>query len=129
MKCAFPPTIDLDVLKKEVLDQEPAAALPCRLSDFWLERVAESLEQALGNSTNGSERYLAGPLALVVHLLFAQSQSRKFEISQTRLFECIQAYYVEISLEIVNRRTNISTTAATVETIFKHRLVTSTYDG
>lgn len=125
MEKLIPPVMDLDELKRDVLDGGPGAALPCRLSDYWLDQVADSLEQVLENSTFDSGPYLAGPLALVLHILFARAASHELEVSHSRLYECICSYRIEVALEAVNRRTNVKTTSASLETIFTDRLLTS----
>jgi hypothetical protein len=125
MEKLIPPVMDLVELKKDVLDREPGAALPCRLSDYWLDQVADSLEQVLENSTIDSGPYLPGPLALVLHILFARATSQELVVSHSRLYECLRSYRVEVALEAVNRRTNVKTTPASLETIFTDRLLTS----
>jgi hypothetical protein len=125
MKNTLPPVIDLLELKKDVLDKGIEAALPCNLPDVWLDQVANSLEQVLENPNPDSGRYLAGPLAIVVHLLFGQSESAMLEVTHDRIYECLRAYRIEVALEAVNRRSNIRTTSASLDTIFTDRQVTS----
>lgn len=112
--------MNLAELKKDVFGKEPTIALPCNLSDFWLDSVAGSLEQVLENPGPKSGQYLAGPLALVLHLLFGRSESVEFEVDYARLLEYVREYRIEVTLETVNKRTNVRTTSATLETIFKH---------
>jgi hypothetical protein len=126
MENTLPSVIDLVVLKKEVLDKGLSAALPCNLPDFWLDKVADSLKQVLENPSPESGRYLAGPLAIVIHLLLGRSTSAELEVSHARLYECLRAYRIEVALEAVNRSSNIRTTSASLETIFTDRHVTST---
>ena len=125
MENPVPAVMNLAELKKDVLDKEPDAALPCRLSDYWLDQVAESLEQVLENATRDSSPYLPGPLALVIHILFARAASHELEVSHSRLYECLRSYRIEIALEVVNRRTNVKTTPASLDTIFTDRLLKS----
>jgi hypothetical protein len=125
MEKPVPPVMDLVELKKDVLDKGPAASLPCRLSDFWLDQVADSLEQVLESSSIESGPYLAGPLALVVQILFARSKSHELEISHSHLYDCLHSYRIEVALEAVNRRTNVQTTPASLDTIFTDRRLTS----
>lgn len=120
-----PSAIDPVELKRDILDKGPTAALPCQLSDYWLEKVAESLEHVLENPDSDSGSYLAGPLALVVHILFARTGSHELEISHSQLYECLRSYRIEVALESVNRRTNVKTTPASLDTIFTDRLVIS----
>src|SRR5450830_627132 len=127
MKEPLPPLMDLVELKKDILDKHPSAALPCQLSDFWLDRIADSLAQVLENPCDESRGYLAGPLALVAHLLFARSSSSELEVSQLHLYEYLRAYRVEVALEVMNRRTDLRATSASLETIFTDRPLTSSY--
>lgn len=122
----LPPAMKLDELKREILDKGPSAALPSHLSDQWLNQVAESLEQVLEVQTSESGSYLAGPLALVTHLLFARSRLPALEFSDNCLYEYLRSYYMEVSIEIINRRTNIQIKSATLKTIFTDRKLTST---
>lgn len=119
------PVMDLVALKVDILDHEPAAALPCKLSDYWLDQVSASLEQVLENPGDDSGQSLAGPLALVVHILFARAARPELEVSHSHLYECLRSYRIEVALEVVNRRTNVKTTPATLDTIFTDRLLTS----
>ncbi len=125
MEKPTPPVMDLVELKKDVLDKGPAAALPCQLSDYWLDQVADSLEQVLENPNIDTGAYLAGPLALVVSILFARAASHELEVSHSHLYQCLRSYRVEVVLEVVNRRTNVKTTPASLETIFTDRPLTS----
>lgn len=118
--------MDLSALRNDVLSKEPAAALPCNLSDVWLDLVAESLEQVLDGASPESGQYLAGPLALVLHLLFGKLQSADLQIDDTRLLNYLCEYQLEVALEKINRHTNVQTASATLETIFTNRLVTVT---
>jgi hypothetical protein len=125
MEKPTPPVMDLVELKKQILDKEPAAALPCQLSDYWLDQVEESLEQVLENPDIDAGSYLAGPLALVVHILFARTASHELEVSHSQLYECLRSYRIEVALEAVSRRTNVKSAPASLDTIFADRLVTS----
>lgn len=123
MEKPLPPIMDLALLATEVLDKGPTSALPCNLPDSWLDQVAESLEQVFENEGKGGGEYMAGPLSLVVNLLFSKITGPKLEVSQSRLEECLRSYRVEVALESANRRTNVRSTSATLETIFTNRVV------
>lgn len=127
MEHPHPPVMRLDALKSEVLDKGPSAALPCHLSDHWLNCVADSLEQVLEVKTSESGQYLAGPLALVAHLLLGRSSLSEFEVSDTLLYKYLRTYYIEVSIEILNRRTNVRIKSATLQTIFTDRKLTSVF--
>lgn len=45
--------------------------------------------------------------------------------SHSRLYEYLRSYRIEVALEAVNRRTNVKTTPASLDTIFTDRLLTS----
>lgn len=122
----LPTVIDLVLLKKDVLDKGASAALPCNLPDYWLELVLNSLDQVLESPGSESGKYLPGPLAIVVQILLGLSKSSKVEINNDRLYECLQYYYIEAKLEAVNRSSKVQTTPATLDTIFKNRIVAST---
>lgn len=124
MERPLPPIIDLVDLKTDVLDKGPAAALPCKLSDLWLDRVADSLQQFFEGSESESGQYLEAPLALVMQLLFAQTTSLELEVSDARIERCLRAYRIEVALETVNRRTDVKTTPASLDTIFSDRVPT-----
>ena len=129
MRHQLPPVMKLDELKRDILDKGPSAALPSHLSDQWLDQVAESLEQVLEVQTDESDPYLAGPLALVTHLLFTRSSLTELELSDIFLYGYLRAYYIEISIEIINRRTNIRINSATLQTIFTDRKFTSNFSS
>lgn len=120
------PLSDLHLLREEVTSQSPAAALPCNLSDYWLELTARDLEETVGegcHSGESSNKYGAAPLALIIHILSGKLGRRHFEFSVDKLFEYYCDYRIEINLEIVNRKTNIKIEPATLETIFTDRTV------
>ena len=120
----LPPLIDICELKGDVLTGEPSAALPCNLSDIWLELVAESLDEVLERTGPQSGKYLAGPLALVLHILSGKMESEQIEVEESRLLDYLSEYRLEVALEKVNRRTNVRIGSATLETIFTNRAVT-----
>jgi len=117
--------MDLDMLTRDVLYKGPSAALPCNLPDYWLKTTAQSLEQVLGTSTGESAQYLAGPLALITLLLFTNSGTDELKISQSRLYECLQMYYMEVSLELLSRESHFQIEPANLETIFTDRKIIS----
>ena len=124
---AVPAQSRLEMLAAQVLRQSPAAALPCNLTDEWLEQISRDLEGVLGEEApqDINAHLLAAPLALVVHLLAGQQS----DVEQAWSFECLldrlQDYRVEVALELLNRRTGVRSTPATLATIFRQREVTS----
>jgi hypothetical protein len=113
----------LEALAAQVLTKPPAASLPCNLTDEWLELISRDLESALGKDAplNIDAQSLATPLALVVHILAGQSGEAGHAWSFEDLFDRLQDFRLEIALELLNRRTGVRTTPATMETIFKQR--------
>lgn len=115
------PKSDLLALKKDILDQNPDAALPCNLSDEWLTKLARDLEMLRQEPLDNE--YLNAPLAIVVRILHAKNMKAKqpIEFSIDELSRYLQDLHIEISLEIVRRNTKIAPEPATLETIFTNR--------
>lgn len=120
-----PEPMNLEKLKVDILSNEAESALPKNLSNFWLGVVGESLEQVFDYPDEQSQEYLAGVLALVLHLLNGKPKKLPLNISESTLFRYLHDYRVEIALEEISRKTDFSITPATVETIFTNRRVTS----
>jgi hypothetical protein len=125
MEHSHAPVMDLNKLRPEILTHSPEAALPCNLSNHWLAQVEASLEQVLQVGGEESGQYMAGPLALILHLLRGKAGSDEFEVSEDKLFEHFVDYRIEVALEEVNRRSDIKSTSATLATIFTNRSVES----
>lgn len=119
------PRSDLPLLAREVLDQSPIAALPSQLSDRWLELIGRDLDVCLGDLETGNDAssHMAAPLALVIHLLAGKNGGSEIRISPDQLRTHLSDYRIEIGLELINRRTNIRTSVAVLETIFEGREV------
>lgn len=118
----------LNRLRDEVLSLPPEAALPCNLSDFWLEQVAYNLEMSIGESAQTDAEAVPGhmtvPLMLVLHLLAGKTGSNTIQAPHEALFGYLEDLNMEIGIEIVNRHTEIKASSATLETIFTGRDVT-----
>lgn len=123
----FPEDI-LNRLRDEVLCLPHEAALPCNLSDFWLDQIAYDLDMSIGESAQTNTEAVAGhmtvPLMLVLHLLAGKTGSNTIQVPHEELFGYLDALNMEIGIEIVNRRTEITASSATLETIFTDRDVT-----
>lgn len=118
------PRSDLKLLKEQVLSQTPDAALPSRLSDFWLYCIARDLERTVGDEIadeSDPTPYGAAPLALIMHLLSAKHGSPSLSISLEELREHFCRLRFEIGLEMVNRRTSYRAESATIDTILTDR--------
>lgn len=115
----------LTMLAAQVLTQPPAAALPCNLTDEWLDLISRDLEGALGKDApqDINPQLLAAPLALVVHILAGQDGQTGHTWSFNDLVDRLHDYRVEITLELLNRRTSVHSNPATMATIFKQREV------
>lgn len=107
-------------LSEEVLSRGAEGALPCNLSDKWIDLLERDLQMIL---EEGDQSYLTAPLALVAHILFNKSGRKVKEVkfSEEELFKYLQYLYFEISLETVRRHTNIAPLPATLETILTNR--------
>ena len=119
------PRSDLSLLAREVLDQSPVAALPSQLSDTWLDLIGRDLDVCLGDlkAEKDASSHMAAPLALVIHLLSGKQGADELQISLDKLREYLTHLQIEIALELLNRKTNIRTNAAVLETIFENREV------
>lgn len=120
---------NLEMLAAQVLTQPPAAALPCNLTDEWLDLISRDLEGTLGEDAPQEidANLLAAPLALVIHILAGQHGEAGHEWSFEDLFSRVQDYRLEIALELLNRRTGVRPTPATLTTIFRQREVTTEF--
>ncbi len=119
------PPSDLFVLKKDVLDHPAAAALPRNLSDQWLDLIGRDLDVCFAEMDPqfDAPSHMAAPLALVIHLLSGKHGKNKMEIEFEKFKDYLTDYRAEIALEVINRRTNIRASGATLETIFENREV------
>lgn len=119
------PEAMLNRLRDEVLCLPHEAALPCNLPDFWLDQIAYDLEMSIGESaqtdTEGVPGHLTVPLMLVFHLLAGKTGSNTIQVLHEELFGYLDALNMEIGIEIVNRRTEIVASSATLDTIFTDR--------
>lgn len=123
----LPPT-DLHKLVQEVLQDQPAdAALPCNLSDQWLDLISRDLDVIFADtdadSMAPSKSHMAAPLALIVHILFAKQAGKSVTVAFEEVVHYLSDFRIEIALELITRRTNISADRPTVQTIFTKRPV------
>lgn len=107
-------------------------ALPCNLDDYWLEKIATDLEAFFVDGENLGEEVdpsLSAPLFLILNILEykegkAGNFSGEIEVRTEDLFQYFRDYLIEVTVEIVSRRTNIKVESATLDTIFTERKVT-----
>lgn len=118
---------ELEQLQSEVLSQSFEAALPCNLSDAWLDRISRDFEIAFGEAEDIGEAdvsaHMAGPLALVMHILLGKAGGREQSLPYEELMRHFEDYRLEVSLEQVSRKTEIRAEPPTLETIFADREV------
>jgi len=122
------PPSDLEKLARDVLGQPPSAALPCNLSDEWLSLIARDLDTCMGKISADDydgepSDHMAAPLALVIHLLQGKANGQEKYIAFDDFERYLNDYKLEIQLELVNRRTNVSIQPACLLNIFEGREV------
>lgn len=121
------PPSDLEKLARDVLGQPPTAALPCNLSDEWLALIARDLDACMGEMTGDDEgtahTFMAAPLALVIHLLQGKANGKERLIEFDEFEQYLEDYKIEVNLELVNRKTNLSIQPANLLNIFEGRRV------
>jgi len=110
----------LDMLSQytaSVLRHGPDAVLPTNLSDCWLDFMSQDTNQ---EELVENPRYTS-VLASVLLILSADSYGVKVEVEEERLFEYIELYRLELSLEKIRRVKSIEIEPATLETILTRR--------
>jgi len=100
-----------------VLRHGPDAVLPTNLSDCWLDSLSQDTNQ---EEPVENPRYTS-VLASVLLILSADSDGVKVEVEEERLFEYIELYRLELSLEKIRRVKSIEIEPATLETILTRR--------
>ncbi|NWF12453.1 hypothetical protein HX785_02040 [Pseudomonas reactans] len=113
-----------DLLKsfsKEVMQNGPESTLPCNLSDQWLEVLSAQLEDFFEND---SDECLSLPMMAVLHILFAKSKGEAISETHNRLFDHLCNYRIELGLEEIRRKTDVSIEPASLESILTNRRVT-----
>lgn len=117
------PATDLKRLSEEV--QSASAALPCNLSDYWLDLIARDLDTLQeGSEDDGDDEpgpSLSGPLYLILRILMERTGGESLNVSEEEMYSYFQSYQIEIGLEMVSRRTEVKADPATLETIFRNR--------
>ncbi len=107
----------LSRFNEEVLRQGPVACLPSNLSPEWLEVLSQEAEEA----TSGVDEPQVAELLAAVLLLLHHINGRSFSVSPVELDRYINYYAVELSIEEINRNTDMQVERATIETIFTDR--------
>lgn len=119
------PCTDFNLFEKEVLRHSPDAALPKNLSDHWLDLIGRDLEVVLDDREPEYDEslHMVAPVALVARLLASKKGTNTIEIELEKLQTYLMELQVEINLELINRRTDVRTSSATLKTIFENRKV------
>lgn len=120
------PKTDLRRLQSEVLSKGAEAALPCNLSDYWLDLIGRDLErlgQAADLEDPNASSYMSGPLALIGRILVGKAGDTEVTVPAEDLMHHFEDYRIEIAIETVSRRTHMKANAASLETIFSNRTV------
>ncbi|MDR3371955.1 hypothetical protein [Rhodoferax sp.] len=128
----LPQKSDLAQLRSEVLERPAIFALPCNLSDHWLDMIARDLNEAMAYDCDidgAAGTHAAAPLALILHILKSRTQGPAVTMSLEELWDYFQFLHIEINLEIVSRRTSHKVESATLKTIFTNRNVHVTSPG
>lgn len=125
---------DLERLGKEILSQPPERALPCNLSDYWLELIVRDLGMVCDSSGDADadlSDYMVAPSALIIHILRGKYEScdDAVEVSYEEMFSYFHQYRVEMCLEEIRRKTDIQSDPATLETIFTVRVAMAWRDA
>lgn len=119
-----------EILRKfrdEVLQSGPESTLPKNLSDYWLGALQQHLDDYLeGVGERDEEDDEAGssmslPLAAIIHILFAKNGGEAVSYGLEEMFENFQNYRIELALEEINRKTDMKSAPATLQTIFTNR--------
>ncbi len=117
----------LQRFKTEVTDKGPEACLPRELSDPWLDELIRSTEAMLGSDTGEAD----GALALAAVLCILESKIDKggtATYGEQELARALGSYQIELSLELMDRNSDIRYEAATLRTIFTDRDVVTWRD-
>ena len=88
--------------------QSPQDALPCKLTDEWLDKISDELEAYRQQDPDDPDPNCS--IAASLYLVPIED-----------LYEHFEHYAIEISLEVVRRRTDIEVEPASLETIFTDR--------
>lgn len=90
--------------------------------------IARDLEEVVGDNEYGGNAtfsYAAALLALIIHILDGKTPSKGIQIPFDELYRYFCDLRIEVSLEIMSRRTDIRAEPATLETIFTGREVSA----
>ncbi|MGC5808189.1 hypothetical protein [Ralstonia pseudosolanacearum] len=117
----------LNKLKSELLDAAPDACLPRNLSEEWRDYLAGSADNMLKEDEDDSRDKGAAILAVILRILDAKRAEKagRVEVPFEELHAYVQRYRLELALEELHRKTDITYNPATIETILTEREVTT----
>ena len=117
----------IEDFQKEVLDLGPEASLPMNLNNKWLDFLSNCLELCLDSSeepnNNFDDKHMSIALMAIIHILMAKNSTASLEIPEEEFFQYFKDYQMELGFESVTRKTDMSFTPATLESIFTNRSV------
>lgn len=105
----------------EVLRTGPESTLPCNLSDKWLDLLSVQMEEYFEHEV---EDALSIPFAAVLHILYAKSAGEPVKVLQSKLFDHLCDYRIELGLEEIRRKTDLGNEPVSLQAIFTNRAVT-----
>ncbi|GAQ30433.1 hypothetical protein K6V18_06585 [Ralstonia insidiosa] len=119
----------LNKLKSELLDAAPEACLPRNLSEEWRDYLAGSADNMLKEDEDEDDTQDKGAaiLAVILRILDAKraETAGRVEVPFEELHAYVQRYRLELALEELHRKTDITYNPATIETILTEREVTT----
>ena len=108
---------------KEVFMSSAEAVLPKNLSDEWLD-ILLTQAQCMHNKEDGSR--FTWLVSTVLQILINRSEKSEFSVTEDELVEYLNNYSTELSLEKINRVTDVKTSSATLQTILTNRAIEMT---
>lgn len=105
---------------KEIFINGPEAWLPTNLSDEWLDIF---LSQADCMHKGKDREHFGFLVSTVLQILFTRSEIGKLALTEDELFGYLNSYSLELSLEKINRVTDVQTSSATLQTILTDRTI------
>lgn len=105
---------------KEVFTATPEALLPINLSDEWLDIMLAQAECMHDGKSRDKFEFL---MSVVLQILFNRSETGKLAITEIEIAGYLNNYSMELSLEKINRATDVRTSRANLQTILTDRTI------
>lgn len=99
---------------------DPETALPKSLSDEWLDILLAQAQCMHDNEDSSRFTWLTSS---VVQILINCSETSEFSVTEDEFAECLNNYSMGLSLEKINRVTDVQTSSATLQTILTNRTI------